>query len=309
VKGPIKDYISGALQKTLISSLQREIQKVIDKELSKLPLYIPIKKDGLAVDYSLLSAPKMSNQHVILSITGTLVDLTIPETKNPPFIMPENIPDFDPAGKSIQMFLSDYTIKSVLNTMHKSERIKIKLKSEDVPKELPVQFNTTSLDLLLPGLEKLYGPNKRANLICLSDKNHTSPSVELTSENVKGLISMDCALEVNTEGETFDKATNFATSFNFSANISLSENGTISAALNDAKFFDSKMIESKIPDIKIENFEFLTNFALQLVIPVLNTQISEATIRIPTIEGISFTDSTATILPNFVELNVSPKFN
>ena len=49
---------------------------------------------------------------------------------------------------------------------------------------------------------------------------------------------------------------------------------------------------------------------MKIIIPILNNKyLSNITIKLPSIDGITFYDSTVTIPNDYIELNVNPQFN
>jgi len=305
IKNLLFDKILGALRGTI----QNEIQKSVDKLINKLSIYIPVPQTSLALDYSLLSSPKVSNKFFIISITGALVDLDIPETKNPPFPIPDNIPEFDPLGKEIQVIISEFSIKTILNTLHKSDRLKFNLKSMDVPKDSPIQLNTTSLNVFLPGLTRVYGRDKLVEFFCSTTKNSTSPSVSFKHENVEGFFAVTCGLNVQLNDTIYEEAFKFNTEFDFSSQLYLCEKGELHGRIKRAFFNNSTLLTSKIPEMSMDTLEGFFNFAMGIGIPIINEKfLKNYFIPLPVIEGVEFSDSKMQIRENYIEFFLNPKY-
>ena len=313
VKGKIKDLIYSELKGALVGAIIDESDKALKQVLDKLPLYINIK-DSLAIDYSLVAAPKVTNKYLVLSINGGIVDLSNPDTKSPPFPIPESLPDYVEKGKNGQAFISDYFLLTALRTLYLTERLNLRLKSEDISEESPIKFDTTFLDFILPGIEKLYGSNKKVDLECSADKNRTQPTISLKEKTINGTLLLFCSLEVDNEGfgivDNYDKALEITIDFGFVVNISIAQEGIISASISNAEFSNSKLISSKVPDLKIINVEKLFDLTLDIGLPIINEKIlKNATIPLPTVEGISFKDSTVEVENGYILVNINPHFD
>ena len=89
----IKPAIKGLLKNTLIEQIKTNVVKAVKEKIENLPLYIKINENGLALNYALLSIPKITNSSIEINSYGGLVNLNIKETLNPPFILPTNLPN------------------------------------------------------------------------------------------------------------------------------------------------------------------------------------------------------------------------
>jgi len=313
VKSKIKDLIFRELKGILVDAIKSESDKALKRVINQLPLYINII-DGIAIDYSIETDPKIKNDFLILSINGGIIDLNNQETKNVPFPLPENLPDYLEQGKNGQVILSEYCLLTALRTLYLTDRLSFRLKSDDIPSSSPIKLDTTMLDWLLPGIEKMYGSGRKVDLLCTADKNKPQPVIGLYERTINGTISVACGLEVETDAVdlagAYERALDLTLDFGFFVNISIAENGVITANIKQASFSNSSLVNSKIPDLNIQNVEHLFDFALGIAIPIVNEKIlNNITIPLPTLEGISFTDSTAEVENGFILVNLNPRFN
>jgi hypothetical protein len=307
VKGKIKDYLNEKVRSKLHDIIIIESLKMISNYVDNFSVYVPLNEKGLAIDYSLLSEPRIINRYLIISSNGAIVNLNNSESMNPPFPYPTNLPDFNPQGKSIQMFISDFSINTAINSLYLSKMLEVMVKSEEVPDESPLQLNTTSLEPLIKGISKFYGQDKKIDLIT----NVTElPIMKMTDNCFNTTTEAEVSLLVRLENKTQDLALKFNTTLYGSADAHVQNEGQISAWIHNLEIIDTNLIETKLKDLDIKEVEKLINFSFKLLLPVLNKNyLKNLTVKLPTIEGISFNDSTAEIKNKYIEMNVNPKFD
>jgi len=307
VKGTIKSKINSLIQDNLKSKIRETVNQMISDSVNKLPVYFPIGKYDLAVDYSLVSAPKVLDNYLILNSNGAVVNVNNPESLDNPYIIPDNLPEYDKEGKLAQVFASDYSINTAFRTLHLTKLLKIKVSSDDIPIDFPVQLNTTSLDLIINGLSEVYGKEKLVNIEC--EISGDSPKVSLLENEATGSVVGECSIFVQVDNTTnYDKALTFNTTITASADALMTEGGNITANVNKIHLENSQMVYSKVPKANIKSLENLFNFSTNLIIPFINKKyLKYLTISLPDVDGIYFNDSKVQILNNYFELNLTPK--
>lgn len=307
VKGTIKSYINTQIQNNLKSQIRDTVNQLIVDSVNKLPVYFPIGKYDLAVDYSLVSAPKVLDNYLIINSNGAVVNVNNKESLDNPYTIPDNLPDYDIEGKMSQVFASDYSINTAFRTLHLTKLLKIKVSSDDIPIDSPVQLNTTSLDLIINGLSEVYGKEKLVNIDC--ETSGDSPKVNLLENEASGSVVGECSIFVQVDNSTnYDKALTFNTTITACADALMTEGGNITANINKIHLENSQMIYSKVPKANIKSLENLFNFSTNLIVPFINKKyLKYLTITLPDVDGIYFNDSKVQIQNNYFELNLTPK--
>jgi len=81
------------------------------------------------------------------------------------------MPEHDASSPSkFQVYLSTYLLESLSATTLKTNTIDFWTHSSSIPKDFPIQLNTSFLGEIIPGLLKKYGPNKTVDLEYQLDK-------------------------------------------------------------------------------------------------------------------------------------------
>lgn len=306
VKGTIKSIINDQLQQNIKGIIVENVNNLIAESVEKLPIYIPIGVYDLVVDYSLLSPPKVINDYLIFNSNGAIVNLKNQESLVNPYVIPDNMPDYDEGGKLAQGFLSDFSINTAFRTLHLTKLLKIRVDSNDIPADSPVQLNTTSLDLIINGISEVYGKDRLVEVECNTE--YEPPKIILNEDEAVGEVIGKCTILAQIENTTnYDVALQFNTTITAGANAELSEDGNITGKINKIHLKNSQIIFSKIPKANVQNLENLINFSSNLIIPFINNKyLKYLTIPIPSYDGIYFNDSKMKIHKNFFELNLTP---
>ena len=236
VHNKIHDIINDNIQNSLKASIKNTLNDLIQENVHKFPVYFPINKFDLSVDYSLVSKPEIIDNYLILNSLGAIINLNKPESLNIPYSLPENLPDFDKNGKLSQVFFSDFSLNTAIRTLHLKGLLKVSINSNEIPEDSPVQFNTTSLDLLIDGFIDVYGKDKLVKFEF--ESYNESPKITIPGNEAIGNLTAICSIFVEIENSnstdnninlSFDKAIEFNTSVIVKAKAVLSEGGNITA--------------------------------------------------------------------------------
>lgn len=159
--------------------------------VDQLPVYVPLVYKNLAIDYSLIAPPKVSQGFLTAYSNGAIINLNKINLQNIKQIFNKysDLPDFDVDGKSVQMFLSEDWIATSLNTLYETHLLEVTVLPEDVPKESPFQLNTSSMSILIQGMSDVYGKDKKVKVFV----NVTEiPKFEVS----KGLVNSTAVAEI-----------------------------------------------------------------------------------------------------------------
>lgn len=307
----IVDLVKDIIKKKIISLARGVIQQqIVEKSgeittnlVNLLPVYVPLPGVSLAVDYSLLSDPKVENGYLVISSNGAIVDLSHPESMNPPFEIPDTLPDYDSNGKGAQAFITDYSINTAANSLYLSGLLNVVLKPSYVPSNFPFQLNTSTMETLLPGIKNLYG-DKPVNIACQATG---APFAGISASLLTAKLFETCSIYVILDDDSQDNAYTFKTEIDASGMVIIASQGQISGSISEMSLNNSTQIFSKLPEADISVVQMMFNFATKMALPYVNDQIIKSIhISLPTVQGISFNDSTLNVNDRYIEINLNP---
>lgn len=304
----IKPVIKGLIKNTIIDQIKIIAVTEIKNLFLNLPEFINLnEKEGFAINYLLLSELLIKNNSLLYNSYGTLVNFNIPETLNPPFEIPTNLPEFDEKGKQMQIYVSDYSINSIVYTLFKSNLLNYIIEPDFVPESFPVQLDTTSLSYILSGIDEVYGKGKKCQLKL---NVFQQPFLKFNENNTLLILPTEIIVNVILNDENITQAILIRTNFTFEFSFTLIEQGKISENINTLKLFATEIIESNLPKASAIVIETEFNLLTFVLTPILNNFIlNNFSITFPTIEGISFNDSTLFQNEHYIAINVNLQFN
>ena len=304
-KGPIKD----AIKSNLLSSIKEELiqngREIFSDIVQKLPIFMPLSEDEtVVIDYSLVSIPSIENNMLIVNSRGSVINLSIPDSVNPPYPMPDDLPYRGKTNKQVQAFADSYVINVALNTLSLSNKLNTLIEAEDIPKTSPVQLNTSTLESLFPGIKELYGPNEPCDLFINVIQPLEGIILKEGGFNLIFNVEVQLIIEKNKEIPV-----DFSGKMNIDADIKLLENGVIQAQINDALLSNMKIISSKIDNLDLESIEIAFNFIVDLMIPSINKEyLSTLVVVLPDLDNDKLDDSELFVNESNIELGVNPLF-
>jgi hypothetical protein len=305
IKSLIKDKIKNEIINALVSNIKSESGKIIDAAVKKLPIYFNINDMGLDIDLSLTTPPVIKNNYLILNANGAVVNHNVPESLIPPFVIPENLPDYDQSGKNAQVFLTEYSVNTALNTLYLSHLLEYRVKSDDIPSDSPFKLDTTWLNTIFNGMIDVYGKDKKVDILCMSSNN---PIVTI-NQQLHCESRAICSLLVLLDSGNYDQALKFETSIHADGKASLKELGIVDAEILSINLSDSKILETKIQGATVTGIEMVFNFTAKIMIPIVNTKyLSNIKVNIPSFQGVEFTNSFMNTESGFAEVEVTPEF-
>lgn len=305
-KSKIKSIINEQIQGNIKQSILTQIKEVVDQGIAQFPVYLEFDPSGLAVDYSLLSTPLITNNYLVINSNGAIINVNIPDSKVP-LPLPTNLPNLDSNGKKIQVFFSDYSINTALRAAYLTGLLKVHIKSEMVPPSSPLKLNTSSLDMVISGLANLYGKNVPVDVDCVVNDR---PIVQITDKSINTDLHLQCSLNVRVQEDVHDEAVKFNTIVSVAGYANVLQQGKVAAQIQSLQMKNSDIVETKIEGANIKNLEILVNLAGKILIPVINSSmLNNITIPLPTIEGITFEESEASLQNGYIEININPNYH
>lgn len=308
IKGLIKKIIKGQINKILSGTLKKTINQMIANTIANLSLPQIIDGKTLALDYEIISSPKILNgKFLSINSKALLLNTDIPKSLNPPFNLTDDIPDFEDSGKTLELMLSEYTINSALYTIWLSGFLKATIDNSIIPNEIPVKLNTTTLDIIFNGISDKYGIDVPVEInIVVAD----NPNVKFAKDNVDLKSNFECKIFVLTNETVKEQAYWFKFTMIGGAKFSLSENGSANVNANYLKIENSQMIETTVEDSNIQNLENWVNFASNVGLSYINKMyLNDLKFKIPVIKGVDLNNSTLVVKDNYMDLHVTPDIN
>jgi len=306
IKGLVKKIIKSQINKMLSGSLKKKINESISITIANFPVSAIIDGKTLALDYEIISSPKIQNgKFFSLNSKALLFNTEIPQTLNPPFNLTADIPDFSDSGKSLELLISDYTVNSALYTLWLSGFLKINIDNSILPPEFPVKLNTTGLDILFNGVSAKYGADKPIEISVAMVEN---PVIKFSQENIDFNVNFECKVYVFINETEKEQAYRFKFTLDASTKLAVSENGHANVNVNYALLKNSLMIETTVEETYIENIENWINFASNVGLSYVNKNyLNELKIDIPVFKGVDLNNSTVVVKDNYLNLHITPK--
>ena len=226
-----------------------------------------------------------------------------------PGVLAPDMPYFDATRpEQYQAFLSTYTIDGFFSSFLEVEGIHAWVNSTEIPASVPLSLTTSSINILLPGIEKYYGADLpvdvRFNVTSLgnyavSEANEemsgsTSLTLEFWVEQASGVTEM--AAELSLEGIDF-KFTALVNNMDISLNITKVNIDSVNV-LSDTFGRLSGLT------IKVE-----LNNAFRIGLPIFNHILAKHQITFPSNFGIfELSDLTLGYHDDYVYVGATPTF-
>ena len=298
VKKLIFNYIKEYAKKKINELITAQSKEIISNLVEQIPIFIPIGSD-LAIDFSLIDAPKILNDFIIINVNGAVVNINNKKTNLKP--QQCNLPAINPKGKQVQSFIPDFTLITLLDTAYKNGLLDISFNSDEIKN----QINIKVIGSIIDGIVNRYGSDLPVNIRL----RITSPPKLVINNSIKveldGEISFQAVLN---SGATEDFLT-FSSHISLNFNGNLSPGGQFKGQISNVKLKNLVLIKSffKFANVIIEK---LVNTATTVCIPIINRKLAQSlVVKLPTIFGITLDDSNIDIHSNFIEIDINPQFH
>ncbi|EFC46805.1 hypothetical protein NAEGRDRAFT_47514 [Naegleria gruberi] len=191
---------------------------------------------------------------------------------------PVDLPTSPTSNDLLQIYVTDFVVKSLLFSLHQSNQISFVVTPEMVPPTEMIQLNTTSLKIYLPELYNKY-PNQLVQLVLSSNpSNAPVPDFNITTVGMNANFNGELLFQV-LNGSSTVNAFSVSVAAQFSLDkISLKNNAT---TINMTAEIDNPSVlltlkQSWIGPIDIKNFAFIVNVVVARgVVRQLNIQLAD----------------------------------
>ncbi len=272
--GFLQTYFFENIKAAMNELLPGIITTVVNTILGELPDDVPVS-NGMAAKFIFTHPPTIKTGYMI---TPILAYVHMQENKNPPTHQPPELPDINATcGKGLQFFMSDYIIRSAVDTAHTAGILKF-------------SKNFTALGF---------------NIVVKCHTN-SAPTIKFASK-IEFVGSSYCDAMLILKG----------TSYNFSLAFSATVAANLTEMVKDSKMFfnvqqmaviDLKIIFGMVIDLKTI-LQFV-NMYLDEVRRVLNREIATKGLPIPTFKLFDISDVTEYLVGRYIFLcgSLKPKY-
>lgn len=266
IKLPIINVITKAMQDYL--------QQITNFILKAIPSPFPLFS-GIKVDMSNLDLPTIREGVADSVLNGTFfvdgMPLIDPEYK------PTPIPRYLPEGQAVQVFISEYSVQTLLWSMFQADLLQIKI--DKSPTKL-IKLDTTTLGFMLPGLPKKFGKDRPCTLYF---EGMTPPSVEITNSgiDVDGFTKMTIFSRMK-NSDVDVHAVTLKLKTRFIGTIAISEKLVVSGGIDKMELEVVEVLETDIGKINEQVFNLLMGVVKSLLEIVINTALKVG-INIPSL--------------------------
>jgi len=204
-----------------------------------------------------------------------------------PMVSTSKLPDMDPTGRPLQAFVSP----SVLNAfewLFINQQIHKALKNSDLPKDVPLQLNTSYIDVLIPTMSKKYGPN--LGVFLNVGLLNTDPDISIKDGRLVTLLHVELEFIVDTNSSQYNNETytletcqesqwcessiRLNASFFASLNLYNVNETTIGARVINLQIMELNVIEKKIDDFEVGKLQTFLNSMVGQMVPDINSKIA-----------------------------------
>ena len=234
VKKPIKKAITKAVN----NIVQNQSTTLLQKAFAMVPPYVSINDKGYAVDYTFVTTPTIKENFLLFNSFGAFVNTKMPDTMTQHFPLSENVPEYNPSGKQVQLYVSEYVFNTAFYTLYHSNSLNMTIKPEVIPASVPVKLNTNWLSTIIWGLDKTFGKD----LLCeVGLAVRDSPLIDFTEKFIELILPTEITINVRmNETNSIDnyelkQAVKIHSDFIVDLDFHIMEQGNITAHIHQLK--------------------------------------------------------------------------
>lgn len=298
--GMLKDSFAPTFCKGVTNAINNQLNHAIES----VPVIVKVDK-WAEVNYALIQSPVYTNNSVATLHKGEFESLSHP-TKAP-FSPPPLPPITDTLDKMMYIWLSEYVVNTAGLVYHETGFLSYNITPNQVPKDVPIQLNTSSFRSLIPALYSKY-PNMA---MLLTVKTTKPPRMQIYPKSANLTAIGEVNVQVITPNNSVQSAFTMGLTVYMNAYAWVHPNGTkqvISANITLLRFtFD--LISSDIGDISLAELNQAVQLLVDLfVIPVANVY-GQRGLEIPLVDGISLVNPSVSFGEGYVLVSSDINYN
>lgn len=267
---------------TFCSGISDAINKQLNHALETAPVIVKVDKFA-EINYALVGSPVYTANSILTLHKGEFQAIAHPAEA--PF-SPPPLPPFNDTSQMMYIWLTDYVVNTAGLVYHDSGFLAYNVTPSMVPKQLPLQLNTSSFRLVIPALYNKY-PNMA---MLLTVKTTKPPQMHIYPNSANLTVIGEVNVQAILPNKTVQSAFIMSLTVDMNAYAWVHPNGTkqvISANVTLLKF-NFGIVSSNIGTISTDPLNKAVEFLVNLfVIPVANTYGGRG-LEIPLVDGISF---------------------
>ena len=268
ILGKILNNIAGLAKSFVMPALKKQLKNTVEKVFADLPRVITIN-NKYKLDVTLSSPTNMRNKFLEINSKARFYNDNIPDTKTRVY-KDVTFPYLTSMDSQLQIYISEYTINSVIYTL---------LASND--REVKGKINTSKISNMLPGIT-----DKIGNEAYIVFTGTPDVSIQVTEQNL--VVDLPGTFSVRTTDN--QEIIKLDLRLTLKAFISIQNGEKVTAIVNDFDFNLNKIIFNTLSvDLSVVNKGF--SEVKPLLIPLLNQFIkNNMELTFPTVMGIKFTE-------------------
>ena len=267
---------------TFCKGISDAINNQLNHALETMPVIVKVDK-WAEVNYALIQSPVYTNTSMATLHKGEFESLAHP--MEAPF-SPPPLPPISSTSKMMYIWLTEYVVNTAGLVYHETGFLAYNVTPDKVPKNVPIQLNTSSFKYLVPALYSKY-PNMP---MLLTVKTTKPPQMQIYPKSANLTTIGEVNVQVIAPNKTVQSAFVMGLTVYMNAYAWVHPNGTkqvISANITLLRFtFD--LISSNIGTISLTQLNQAVQLLVNLfVIPAANVYAQRG-LEIPLVDGISF---------------------
>lgn len=267
------------IEDTAVAALNTGIPLIGNTVMTKLDGYFPIPLiPKWVVDWETPQSAIITDTSFAIGVKGLMFDKDFGEEA--PAVTVPDMPYYDSSQpEKYQAYVSAYSIDGFFNSLIEVEGIRGWFNATEVPDWAPVELTTSTINLLLPGIQKKYGDRPvdvKFNVTSLGNFQ-----VSEANEEMSGTTSLNLQFWVELEDGSVEMAADLQledTDFSFTALVN-----NMAVSLNITKVNIDKVV------VNSDTFGFLSaltikvslNNAFRIGLPIFNKIMAKHQIVIP----------------------------
>lgn len=253
IQTPVMNIIFRVLEEYLETGINAAIHAVPN----------PISLGDISLDGGLIEAANITSTHTANRLVGKF----FPTGQELPFTNNNTLPDWDPNGQSLQVFISEFTLQSYMYSAFVLGKLNTTI--ENSPSEFLLPFNTDSFSYFIPALLKKYGSGKKTRLTLAAALDY--PRLAILTDNVKVTGKIHMGVEVLLADGTWETALIAEVNGIFDVNLKITGDLILHVSINEVELYVTKVIEQKVDSVNIDMLRKLTGIVEEALKLFINT--------------------------------------
>jgi len=271
--GDVKNDAESALKSALKDAINKDAEDV----LKTLPLLTHVGKYS-EFNFSIFNIT-VETGYVTAEALGKFVPTDNPAIHEP--FLPPLLPNYHNISEEITMVMGDFVANTLGFSFWEEKQLRVWVTASEVPKESPVQLNTSDFKVLVPPLYTKYPNKQMAMFIEVS----SPPRVDVAVTGITAYADTDVTVYVR------KNATELISCFTLSINVTMSgslalDNTTLKPTLKRISQKTS-LVHSSIGTFSVTPLSSILSFFLDAMIGTVNKYMAEGW-PLPTVEHFEF---------------------